>query len=101
VQLDSEVAVIQCREEIAVSGIVHHQRDVIANESRVTDGPPGCTPIDRKQTFSRGDVTPIAHYEIYPPDNACMTSIIELAATGSLKLSRSRTNSPSMKTTMC
>src|SRR5262249_37654961 len=97
--LDAEVSMIQRGEEVSIAGIVHHERDIVPYKRRAADGPLRRTPIYGKQTLPGCDVTPIAHST--PPDSACMTSIIDLDSTGSLSRSRSRTSSPSMKTTIC
>src|SRR5437868_9761884 len=97
--LDAEVSVIERSEEVPIAGIVHHQRDIVPYKCRAADGPLRRAPIHGKQTLPRCDVTPIAHS--LPPDSACMTSIVDVDCTGSLRPSRSRTSSPSMKTTIC
>src|SRR5213593_1593701 len=97
--LDAEVSVIESSEEVPIAGIVHYERDIVPYKCGTADGPLRHAPIHRKQTLPRCDVTPIAHS--FPPDSACMTSIVDFDCTGSLRRSRSRTSSPSMKTTMC
>src|SRR2546425_200861 len=97
--LDSKVSVIESGEKVPITGIVHDQRDIVAYECRTADGPLRHAPIHGKQTLSRCEVTPIAHS--FPPDSACITSIIDFDSTGSLRPLRSRTSSPSMKTTIC
>src|SRR5215813_2502453 len=58
-QLDTEVPVIECRKEIAVAPIVHHQRNVVADKSRAADGPLRDATIHREQTFSCGYIKSI------------------------------------------
>jgi hypothetical protein len=39
VQLDAEMPVIERSQEISTAGIVHHQRDVVANKRGMADRP--------------------------------------------------------------
>jgi hypothetical protein len=60
-QLDAEVPVIECRKEIAVAPIVHHQRNVVADKSRAADRPLRDATIHSEQTFSCRYIKSIAH----------------------------------------
>jgi hypothetical protein len=62
-QFDSEMPVIERREQISIARIVHHERDIVAHESRFADGPLCGAAIDCEQSFSGGYITASAHDE--------------------------------------
>src|SRR5262245_20806485 len=98
--LDSEVTVVQRSDQVSISTVRHDQGHVIPNERGAADGPFRSSFVYGEKSFPRCYITPVAH-ESNPPDKACITSIIEFGCTASLRLSRSRTSSPSINTTMC
>src|SRR5436190_11293736 len=66
-QLDSEMPVVQSREQVAIPWIVHDERYVIADECGMADRPFRSSTIYRKQSFTCRDITARAHLKTILP----------------------------------